>query len=196
MPCRWRARGRAGSRSSLPAKVALAAAMSTFRDRFHIRPGKPLRLLDHDPRSTKGFDGGKEEGRERTRELNARLGELQEALYAEGKQSLLVVLQAMDAGGKDGTIRSVFDGVNPQGVRVTCFKEPARIALAHDFLWRVHPHAPAAGEIAIWNRSHYEDVLIARVHRLVPEQRWRARYEHIVAFERLLASEGTVICKL
>ncbi len=169
--------------------------MSSVCDRFRIQPGKKVRLADHDPRSTKGFDGDKEQGRARLRELNERLEALQEALYAEGKQSLLVVLQALDAGGKDGTIRSVFDGVNPQGVKVTCFKEPCRPDLAHDFLWRVHPHAPAAGEIAIWNRSHYEDVLIARVHGLVPERRWRARYEHIVAFERLLAGEGTHVVK-
>lgn len=169
--------------------------MGSVCDRFCIQPGKKLRLADHDPRSTKGFDGDKEEGRARLHQLNERLGDLQEALYAEGKQGLLVVLQAMDAGGKDGTIRSVFEGVNPQGVKVTCFKEPAKVALAHDFLWRVHPHAPAGGEIAIWNRSHYEDVLIARVHELVPERRWRARYEHIAGFERLLAAEGTTIRK-
>src|SRR5262245_33820605 len=101
--------------------------MSTFTDRFLVRPGKKLRLADHDPRSTKGFDGDKDEGRAQVQKLNERLEELQEALYAEGKQSLLVVLQAMDAGGKDGTIRTVFDGVNPQGVKVTCFKKPTEV---------------------------------------------------------------------
>jgi len=105
------------------------------------------------------------------------------------------VLQALDAGGKDGTIRSVFNGVSPQGVKVACFKQPTPIELAHDFLWRVHPHAPACGEVAIWNRSHYEDVLVARVHDLCKETTWRRRYEHIAAFERMLVDEGTTIRK-
>jgi PPK2 family polyphosphate:nucleotide phosphotransferase len=161
-------------------------------ERFCILPGKKLRLSDIDPRGTPGADGNKEQGKAQKAQLNARLEELQEMLYAQGKHRLLVVLQAMDAGGKDGTIRSVFDGVNPQGVKVACFKAPTSTELAHDFLWRIHPHAPAAGEIAIWNRSHYEDVL---VHDLCTETCWRARYEHIAAFERLLVDEGTVIRK-
>ncbi|MBX3462775.1 MAG: polyphosphate kinase 2 family protein [Planctomycetes bacterium] len=169
--------------------------MPSLTDRHRVQPGQPLRLADVDPRDTSAFPGDKEAGRARKQLLNARLEELQEALYAEGRHRVLVVLQAMDAGGKDGTIRSVFDGVNPQGVRVACFKQPTPKELAHDFLWRVHPHAPGAGEIAIWNRSHYEDVLIVRVHDLVPEVRWRQRYAHIVAFERMLAEEGTTICK-
>ena len=111
-------------------------------------------------------------------------------------ERLLVVLQAIDAGGKDGTIRSVFDGVNPQGVKVTSFKKPSAEELAHDYLWRVHHHTPAAGEIAIFNRSHYEDVLVVRVHGLVPEPRWRARYRHIREWERMLHDEGTTIVKL
>jgi len=169
--------------------------MTTTSDRFLVQPGKKLRLADVDPRGTPGFDGDKDAGKARTAELNARFEELQETLYASGTNRLLVVLQAMDAGGKDGTIRSVFEGVNPQGVRVACFKQPTATELAHDFLWRVHPHTPAAGEIAIWNRSHYEDVLIARVHDLCNETCWRARYEHIAAFETMLASEGTTIRK-
>lgn len=170
--------------------------MPSAFDRYLVQPGQKLRLADIDPRDTKSFDGDKDEGRARKAQLNARLEELQEALYAEGRHRLLVVLQAMDAGGKDGTIRSVFDGVNPQGVKVASFKKPTPVELAHDFLWRVHPHTPGCGEIAIWNRSHYEDVLIARVHDLVPEKRWRQRYEHIVAFEKLLAGEGTTIRKI
>ena len=169
--------------------------MGNFANRLFVAPGKALDLSEFDPRSTPGFDGDKDVGRERLQHYNARLEELQEALYAQGKQRLLVVLQAMDAGGKDGTIRSVFDGVNPQGVKVTCFRQPTAIELAHDFLWRVHPHAPACGEIAIWNRSHYEDVLIARVHDLCNERCWRARFEHIRAFEKLLVDEGTTIRK-
>lgn len=163
--------------------------------RHRIPPGKQLDLKDHDPRGTPAFDGDKDAGRQRLELLTVRLGELQEALYAEGRHRLLVVLQAMDAGGKDGTIRSVFQAVNPQGVRVTSFRTPHQNELAHDFLWRVHPHTPGTGEIAIWNRSHYEDVLIARVHQLVPEQRWKARFEHIKAFEQMLVDEGTTICK-
>jgi len=169
--------------------------MATTIDRHLVVPGKRLRLKNRDPRDTAAFGDDKEAGKLRLQKLNDRLEELQEALYAEGRHRLLVVLQAMDAGGKDGTIRSVFDGVNPQGVKVTCFKQPTGPERAHDFLWRVHPHAPAAGEIAIWNRSHYEDVLVPRIHELVPATRWRARYEHIRAFERLLADEGTVIRK-
>ena len=169
--------------------------MGAKTDRYRVRPGTQLRLADISPRDTDAFDGDKDEGRARKQQLNARLEERQEALYAEGRHRLLVVLQAMDAGGKDGTIRSVFDGVNPQGVKVASFKKPTPKELAHDFLWRCHPHAPGVGEIAIWNRSHYEDVLIARVHDLVPEAQWRRRYEHIVAFEQLLADEGTTIRK-
>ncbi len=169
--------------------------MTNFHERFQVAPGKKLRLRDIDPRTTPGFDGDKEAGRARTALRNARLEELQDLLYANGTRRLLVVLQAMDAGGKDGTIRNVFDGVNPQGVKVTCFKQPTGKELAHDFLWRCHPCTPAAGEIAIWNRSHYEDVLVARVHDLVNEDCWRRRYEHIVAFESMLADEGTTIVK-
>ncbi len=168
---------------------------TTDTKRHLVAPGKKLRLADHDPRDTGAFDGDKAAARARKQALNERLEELQEALYAERKQRLLVVLQAMDAGGKDGTIRSVFDGANPQGVTVACFKKPTERELAHDFLWRVHPHVPGDGEIAIWNRSHYEDVLIARVHSLVPKARWKQRYAHIVSFEKLLADEGTTIRK-
>ena len=167
-----------------------------FRKRFVVAEGKKLHLGDRDPQDTHGFDGGKAEGKALHKQLNKRLEDLQEALYAEGKHRLLLVLQAMDAGGKDGTIRSVFDGVNPQGVKVACFKKPTTKELAHDYLWRVHPHTPAAGEIAVWNRSHYEEVLIVRVHDLVPEKRWRRRYGHIRNFERMLADEGTTIVKI
>jgi PPK2 family polyphosphate:nucleotide phosphotransferase len=172
-----------------------AAAMPHAMDRYRISPDAGVDLDKHDPRDRSVFAGDKDAGRERLLELKRELQELQEALYAEGRHGLLVVLQAMDAGGKDGTVRSVIDGVNPQGVHVACFKAPTAPELAHDFLWRIHPHVPGNGEIAIFNRSHYEDVLIVRVHSLVPEERWRARYQHIVAFERMLADEGTVIRK-
>jgi PPK2 family polyphosphate:nucleotide phosphotransferase len=128
--------------------------------------------------------------------LEERLFSLQDRLWAEARRSLLVVLQAMDAGGKDGTIKHVFRGVNPQGTRVTAFKVPTPKELAHDFLWRVHAEAPAAGEIAIFNRSHYEDVLVPRVHGTIDAHEWRRRYRQITEFESLLTASGTTIVKL
>ncbi|MDH5293170.1 MAG: polyphosphate kinase 2 family protein, partial [Acidimicrobiia bacterium] len=136
---------------------------------FLVPPGTPIDLSMIDPRSTGSFDGGKKAGRKLHDELNDRLELLQETLYAQGRHRLLVVLQATDTGGKDGTIRSVFDGVNPQGVKVASFKKPTPEELAHDYLWRVHERVPGSGEIAIFNRSHYEDVLVVRVHELVEE---------------------------
>src|SRR5262249_18848866 len=124
-----------------------------------------------------------------------KLGDLQELLYAEKKHALLIVLQAMDAGGKDGTIRHVMSGVNPQSCQVTSFKEPTAEELGHDFLWRVHKATPIKGDITIFNRSHYEDVLIARVHRLVTKAVWSQRYGQINDFESLLASSGVKIVK-
>jgi len=120
---------------------------------------------------------------------------LQFKMYAEHKRSLLVVLQAMDTGGKDGAIRKTFGALNPQGVRTKAFKKPTATELGHDFLWRIHQHAPGDGHIQIFNRSHYEDVLVVRVHDMVPEERWRARYEHIRNFEKLLFDGGTTILK-
>lgn len=124
------------------------------------------------------------------------LASYQGRLWAEARRSLLVVLQAMDAGGKDGTVKHVFRGVNPQGTRVTSFKVPTPAEQAHDFLWRVHAAVPAAGEIGIFNRSHYEDVLVSRVHHLVAEKVWRARYGQIKKFEALLTSNGTNVVKI
>lgn len=142
-------------------------------------------------------DGGleKEAGKRERAQLLERLSELQELLYAGREHALLVVLQAMDAAGKDSTTRRVFGTLNPRGCRVASFKAPSDEELAHDFLWRVHAHTPPRGSIAIFNRSHYEDVLVVRVRNLVPEERWRRRYDHIVAFERLLADEGTIVLK-
>ena len=164
-------------------------------DRYRVGPGSTLRLSAHDPADQSLFSGDKDDGRKETKALNKRLEALQEVLYAEGKRKILIVLQAMDAGGKDGTIRHVFDGTNPQGVKVASFKKPTSRELAHDYLWRVHRHTPGAGEIAIFNRSHYEDVLVVRVHNYVPPEHWQRRYRHIVEFERLLAEEGTTILK-
>ena len=164
-------------------------------DRYRFPDGAVVDLSVLDPRDTSAFEGSKSDGKARLKELTDELEDLQELLHAEGRHKLLVVLQAMDTGGKDGTIRHVFDGVNPLGVKVASFRQPTVEELAHDYLWRVHRHTPGDGEIAIFNRSHYEDVLVVRVHHLVPETVWSRRYDHINAFEQLLADEGTTILK-
>lgn len=130
-----------------------------------------------------------------TQDLRRRLGELQAVLFAEAQRSLLIILQGMDASGKDGAVKSVFTGVNPMGCRAIAFKVPTAEEAAHDFLWRVHPHAPARGMIQIFNRSHYEDILVPTVHNLLPKSRIDARYDAINAFEQLLADNGTLIFK-
>jgi PPK2 family polyphosphate:nucleotide phosphotransferase len=162
---------------------------------YRVKPGSKVDLSKWDPNEKGSFEGGKREGKEAIKQLNVRLEALQELLYAEHKHKVLVVLQAMDTGGKDGTIRHVFEGVNPQGVRVASFKVPTQEELDHDYLWRVHKQTPGKGEIVIFNRSHYEDVLVVRVHELVPEKVWSKRYDQINAFECTLAEEGTTILK-
>lgn len=162
---------------------------------YKVKPGGKVKLSEWDPNDTGDFKGGKKEGLAEVEKLNSKLESLQELLFAEHKHKVLVVLQAMDTGGKDGTIRRVFDGVNPQGVRVASFKVPTSEELEHDFLWRVHKVTPGSGEIVIFNRSHYEDVLVVRVHDLVPPEVWKKRYDQINAFERLLAENGTTILK-
>ena len=164
-------------------------------ERYRVKPDSQIDLSRWDTNDTIAFDGGKREAREVLQTLNERLQELQELLYAEHKHKVLIVLQAMDTGGKDGAIRHVFEGVNPQGVKVANFKAPTREELDHDYLWRVHKQAPGKGQIAIFNRSHYEDVLVVRVHNLVPPEVWGRRYAHINHFERTLADEGTTILK-
>jgi len=165
-------------------------------DRWRVKPDRRVDLAVHDPASTAGAPGERPETEAALPTLLTDLADLQDRLWAESKRSLLVVLQAIDAGGKDGTIKHVFRGVNPQGTRVTSFKEPSHVELAHDFLWRVHQASPRAGEIGIFNRSHYEDVLVARVHALVAERVWKARYELINSFEAMLAHGGTTVVKL
>jgi PPK2 family polyphosphate:nucleotide phosphotransferase len=164
-------------------------------DRFRVRPGHRAAPADFDPGSTAGAPGDRPATEAAVADLQNRLRDLQNRLWAEARRSVLVVLQGLDAAGKDGTIRQVFTGVNPQGVRVASFKEPTAHELAHDFLWRVHRDVPQAGEIGIFNRSHYEDVLVARVDRLVDDDVWRARYAHINAFESLLTDGGTTFVK-
>jgi PPK2 family polyphosphate:nucleotide phosphotransferase len=158
-----------------------------------IKPNQRVKLAEIDPEDTGGLE--KQMGKGILAKNIERLTELQEVLYAEGKHALLVVLQAMDAGGKDGTIRSIMSGVNPQGVSVTSFKAPTAEELAHDFLWRIHKPVPPRGMIGIFNRSHYEDVLVVRVKNLVPKAIWQTRYDHINNFEQLLVESGVTILK-
>jgi PPK2 family polyphosphate:nucleotide phosphotransferase len=161
---------------------------------FRVPPGTEIKLVNYDP----GFTGkyvDKSSAKDDLKDNVERLRALQEVLWAEDKHALLIVLQAMDAGGKDGTIRHVFSGVNPQGCHVTSFKVPTSEELDHDYLWRVHKAVPGKGTIGIFNRSHYEDVLVVRVHNLVPQEVWEQRYEQINHFEKHLADTGTTILK-
>ena len=164
-------------------------------DRWRIPPGATLDLAATDTTGS-GPPDTKEEAAAELDDLASRLGELQERLWAERRRSLLVVLQALDAGGKDGTIKHVFRCVNPVGARVASFRGPTEEELAHDFLWRIHRHTPASGELVVFNRSHYEDVVAVRVRRLAPEDVWRPRYRAIREFERTLTEAGTVVVKL
>jgi PPK2 family polyphosphate:nucleotide phosphotransferase len=165
-------------------------------DRWVVQPGQRLDLASVGPSSTPGAPGDRATTEATLPALVAQLEDLQDRLWAEARRSLLVVLQGMDAAGKDGTIKHVFRGVNPQGTRVASFKVPTPEELAHDFLWRVHMRAPAAGEIGIFNRSHYEDVLAPRVHGTIGEHEWQRRYTIIRDFEAALVSEGTTVVKL
>jgi PPK2 family polyphosphate:nucleotide phosphotransferase len=163
-------------------------------DRHIVKPGQKVRLSQLDA-DGKRLEDSKADCREALDFTKRELRHLQERLYAEGKQKLLIIFQAMDAGGKDGTIRAVFSGMNPQGVKVTSFKKPTELELAHDFLWRVHQAVPGNGMIGVFNRSHYEDVVVVRVHNMVPKQVWRSRYDTINQFEQLLTDSGTTIVK-
>lgn len=167
--------------------------MGNHIERYLVKPDSKVHLKSIDPADDGGLD--KATATVEFEQLKERLGELQNTLYAEARRSLLVVLQAMDTGGKDSLIRSVFTGFNPAGCVVHSFKAPTAEELAHDFLWRVHACAPRRGHVGVFNRSHYEDVLIVRVKSLVPDEVWRERYEHINRFERLLADEGTTVVK-
>ncbi len=164
-------------------------------DRYRVKPHQNIKLKDWDPDDVGDFKDKKDEAANKSAELIGELGKQQELLYAGHKHKVLIVLQGMDTSGKDGTIQHVFEGVNPQGVRVASFKVPTPEELDHDYLWRVHEQAPGKGEIVIFNRSHYEDVLVVRVHSLVPEAVWSKRYDQILEFEQLLAQEGTLILK-
>jgi len=163
-------------------------------ERYAVPVGERIKLEDYDP-DDKGEFTKKSEARELVKANVKRIAELQELMFAEGKHALLIVLQAMDAGGKDSTIRHVMGGFNPQGCHVVGFGVPTEEERGHDFLWRIHPHTPRDGYVSIFNRSHYEDVLVVRVNELVPKKVWQARYDHINHFERLLFDRGVTILK-
>ena len=161
--------------------------------RYRVDPEEQVALADLDTIDTDGME--RDDALRELETLNERIAELQARLYAEEERAVLVVLQGIDAAGKDSSVKHVFRGTNPQGVRVYTFKEPSPEEAAHDFLWRYHQDAPAAGMIHVFNRSHYEDVLVVRVKDLIEEERWRSRYDSINDFERMLARERTVIVK-
>ena len=165
----------------------------SLRQLLRVKPGSKIRLADIDPNETHGRDK-QTSAAELTKGLD-RLTSLQDRLWAEQKHPVLIVLQGIDAAGKDGSVSHVMTAFNPMGCAVTSFKVPTAIELAHDYLWRTHQRAPGKGEIAIFNRSHYEDVLVVRVHDIVPKKVWAKRYDQINAFEALLASSGTTIIK-
>lgn len=181
-------------RSTLTAEKGLVIEPPPDYPSYRIEPGEGVSLPDIDPDETEHYRKKKDVAKELEKQRR-RIRDLQARLYAENERGLLIVLQAMDTGGKDGTIKHVFSGVNPQGCRVSSFKAPSAEEANHDFLWRYHKSAPARGRIGIFNRSHYEDVLIVRVKDLVPEDIWRRRYSQINDFERNLSLEGIAVLK-
>jgi PPK2 family polyphosphate:nucleotide phosphotransferase len=170
-----------------------APALADFA-RYRVEPGEPFSLADHDPADVAGLGDAEAVVAQRSG-LSVQISELQERLFAEERRALLIVLQGVDAAGKDGVVKHVLRGTNPSGVRVHSFKEPTTDELAHDFLWRYHQATPANGMIGVFNRSHYEDVLVVRVRHLAPEELWRSRFDSINDFERMLVREGTTILK-
>jgi PPK2 family polyphosphate:nucleotide phosphotransferase len=178
--------------ASIPVSLTDSNAML---ERLRVEPGAAPGIAGRDPRDTLGF-ADKQAAKKRRGELVERLGVFQQRLFAEGKRSLLLVLQGIDASGKDGVIRAVFAGANLQGCRVVSFRKPSELELSHDYLWRVHLRLPARGEIGIFNRSHYEDVVTVRLFRLAPEEVWRRRTGHIREWERMLVDEGMTLVKV
>lgn len=161
---------------------------------IRVEPGQKVRLRDIDPESS-GEYLSKEQAAPRHAKLLSQLKELQTALYAEHQRSVLIVIQAMDTGGKDGAVKSLMSGINPAGVRETSFKVPNAKELSFDFLWRCHQAVPPKGHIGVWNRSHYEDVLVVRIHDLIDKKTCKQRFEHINNFEKLLSDNGTMVLK-
>ncbi|MGE9295238.1 MAG: PPK2 family polyphosphate kinase [Puniceicoccales bacterium] len=164
-------------------------------EQYAVKPGNTPRLADISAESGKEVPEDKDEAIDELSELRVRLADLQKRFFIDRRRKLLVVLQGMDTSGKGGTIRHVFRGVNPSGVDVACFDKPTKLELSYDYLWRVHKRVPANGEIVIFDRSHYEDVLAVRVNELKPPAVWKKRFRHIAEFERMLADEGTLILK-
>jgi PPK2 family polyphosphate:nucleotide phosphotransferase len=164
------------------------------RSPYRVEPGSRFHLADWNPDDTGSFTS-KEEARPHIKKNIERMIELQELLYASQKYAILIVLQAMDAGGKDGAIDHVFSGVNPQGCDVTAFKEPSQLELSHDYLWRYHMACPRRGIMMIFNRSHYESVLVERVKKIAPKEIWSRRFDELNAFEKMLVAEKTIILK-
>ncbi len=162
---------------------------------YRVKPNSILQLASYDTMGTVDL-GTKDASVIRLGQIREDIQSLQRMLYAEHKQRLLVILQGMDTSGKDGTVRQVFSGIDPHGLRVISFKAPTPLELEHDFLWRIHAQAPAVGEIVVFNRSHYEDILAVKVKNLMPKAIWEKRYDHILNFERLLTDEGTTVIKL
>jgi PPK2 family polyphosphate:nucleotide phosphotransferase len=163
-------------------------------NKHRIEPGSKVDLSAIDPDDTPLADK-KSDAKKESEKLVEQLRDLQELLFAERRRKVLVVLQGMDTSGKDGTVRHVMSGFNPAGVRVVSFRKPSPDELSHDYLWRIHAQTPSAGEIAVFNRSHYEDVLVVRVHELVPPKQWRQRYQQINDFERMLVENDTIVLK-
>lgn len=172
-------------------------AFVKFAEHYRVKPNQKISLAKIDPAEKKLLgDDLRKAGEKRFAKLQDELQVLQKVLYAQGKHRILVVIQAMDTGGKDGCVKHVFADVDPQGVKVTAYKAPSAEELAHDYLWRVHANVPANGELAIFNRSHYEDIIAVRVKKLSPEAVWSKRYSHILNFEKMLVEEGTTIIKI
>jgi PPK2 family polyphosphate:nucleotide phosphotransferase len=182
------------TRTRASSEVAVEDSPEHGYPRYRIEPGERVSLAAIDPDQTEHYRKKKEVAKELEKQRR-RIQGLQARLYAENERGLLIVLQAMDTGGKDGTIKHVFSGVNPQGCRVSSFKTPSAEEANHDFLWRYHKSAPARGRIGIFNRSHYEDVLVVRVKSLVPDEVWRERYGQINDFERNLSNDGISVLK-
>ncbi len=167
---------------------------TSYRELLRVEPGRTLRLSDHDPAATPGCDG-KKDAKSRLKPLLKQLYDLQYLMHAEDKRRMLIVLQGMDAAGKSGAVRCVMSGLNPLGCETTSFKKPSKEELDHGYLWRIHKAMPRRGNIGVFDRSHYEDVVVVRVLELVPEAVWRPRYEEINRFEQMLADNDTLILK-
>jgi PPK2 family polyphosphate:nucleotide phosphotransferase len=181
--------GSARDKTLMPVKGAL--------ERYWVKPGAEVDLVKIDGNEKVLFKGvGKEEIQRQFDELQTELQELQKRLYAQNKHRILVVMQAMDTGGKDGCIKHVFSRIDPQGIHVRSFKTPSEEELSYDFLWRVHSKVPHRGQLVIFNRSHYEDIIAVRVKKIYPDEVWKRRQRHVVEFERMLAEEGTTIVKI